>query len=228
MKRFVTLLILTAALPLAAKVYWPGSGRGNSAAPRQSFAEESGARHQMSEPVIFNGVSTEVKVFRLQRDLTGFLEELRRRFPALTIRESAGGTLLYWQKNPKWRERILLVATPGSDVVTAFSIVLPEEMPPMPPLPEDMPPLPGAAVRELMKFPERNSTVVNFTFSGGRENALLQSESWLRSRGFVPLTGEIALPGAKGEIYRNSKSGELFLISVSPDGSGTMMRSLLK
>ena len=122
----------------------------------------------------------------------------------------------------------MLVATPGSDVVTAFSIILPVEMPPMPPLPEDMPPLPGAAVRELMKFPERNSTVVNFTFSGGRENALLQSESWLRSRGFVPLTGEIALPGAKGEIYRNSKSGELFLISVSPDGSGTMMRSRSK
>ena len=58
MKRFAVLLILTAALPLAAKVYWPGTGRGvASGFPRRSFAEESGARHQMTEPVIFNGVS---------------------------------------------------------------------------------------------------------------------------------------------------------------------------
>ena len=95
MKRFAVLLILTVALPLAAKVYWPGTGRGvASGSPRRSFAEESGARHQMTEPVIFNGVSAEVHVYRLPRNLTQFLEELHRRYPELVIRKNAGGMLL--------------------------------------------------------------------------------------------------------------------------------------
>ena len=229
MKRFAVWLILTAALPLAAKVYWPGTGRGGaSGSPRRSFAEESGARHQMTEPVIFNGVSAEVHVYRLPRNLTQFLEELHRRYPELVIRKNAGGMLLHWPGAKNWRERVLLVAVPGSDVITAFAIRLPEKMPPMPPWPAEMPPISGAELQEVMVFPERHSVVVNFSGAANREIALQQGNTWLLSRGFVPVTGEALSPGGSGEIYRNSKTGELFLFTVSADGHGTMMRSRTK
>ena len=224
--RVVALLLLAAlaALPLRTEVYLLGPRRG-AGAPVQSFAETVEAAELMTEPAVFNGVETELRVLLLRQPPEAVLAELRRRFADLAVFATPGGIALRWPAGNGRHERVLLAGGGGlGDTTTVFSMILPDAMPPMPAWAEGLPPIPGAAASEVVELPARGSRMV--TFSGAAEGGPA-AERALRAAGFLPLGGGVGPGAAGGALYLDAAGREMVMLSIQEDGSGVMLRSRL-
>ena len=218
------LLAMLAVLPMRAEVYLLGPRRGTGA-PVQSFAETSGAAELMTEPAVFNGVETELRVLLLRQPPSEVLAELRRRFAELAVFATPGGIALRWPAGKGRHERILLAGGGGlGDTTTVFSMILPDAMPPAPAWAEGLPPVPGATALEVVELPVRGSRMV--TFAGGA-GAAPAAERSLRAEGFLPLGGGVGPGSAGGALYLDAAGREMVMLSIQEDGSGMMLRSRL-
>ena len=155
------LLLCAVSVTASGEVYLLGPKTGPRAkgqgVPTRAFRELVDAKDLMTEPVVCNGVRTEMKVSLILRPLAELLNELRVRYPDLKFNVRRGGVLFSIKLGPRWRERILLIGP--SDRVTVFSMRLPEPMPKLPAWPCELPPLPdGAEAEEIIAFP-RNGGV---------------------------------------------------------------------
>ncbi len=220
---FAAILCSAAAMAALGEVYLKGPKIGprakGSAVPARAFRELFEAKSLMSEPVVCNGVRTEMQVSLILRPLEELLAELRARYPDLQFNLRRGGVLFSIRLGARWRERVLLVG--GDNRVTVFTMRLPDPMPKLPAWPRTLPALPDdAEADEIIEFSKSGG--VYGSFSGAGPGALSRMTADLAARGYAPVTREALSAHGKGELFLNAAKQQMITISIGPDGTGTM------
>ena len=225
MTKFFLSAILIGGIWAAAtgEVYLEGPRRSarprGKAVPERAFRELVDAKDLMTEPVVCNGVRTELKTSLIRRPLAELLDELRSRYPDIKFTVRRGGVLFSIRLGDRRRERVLLVGT--GDRVTCFAMLLPDPMPKLPAWPRELPPLPdGAAPDEIIEFPGNGG--VYGSFSGAGPGALSRTAAALAADGYAPVTREAHSPIGRGELFLNAARQRMVTLSIGPDGTGTM------
>ncbi len=218
---FAAAVYFFSVMPLYGEVYLKGPRIGprpkGQGIPERSFADLVPQKNLMREKVVCNGVRTEVQISLITESLTDLLRELRTRYPDLKLTVRQGGVLFSIPLG-KYRERVLLVDADGR--VTAFVMRLPEPMKSRPEWPRELPLPPGAEVDEVIQFTSRGS--VYASFNGAEPGALNRISTTLTSSGFMSVTKESEQANGKGELFMNADKKQMLLLSIGPDGTGTM------
>ena len=186
--------------------------------PVRPFRELVDQKLLMTEPVVCNGVRTDMRVSLIHRTLEDLLRELRERYPDLKFNLRRGGVLFAIKLNERYRERVLLVGT--NDRVTVFTMRLPEPPPAVPAWPRELVLPDGAEPDEVISFPGRGS--IYGSFSGADPGALNRAAAALAARGYVSVTRESESSTGKGELFLNAAKQEMVTLSIGPDGTGTI------
>lgn len=213
-------LLLLFANTLMAEVYWltPRGGFGKPEGTR--LAELADSKHLMTEPIIFNGVKSEINVSVIQRSLADLLIELKANYPDLQIKLGSDGVLLKLPALKGQRERILLVGSEILSNVTVFSMLLPEELPPPPPWPEELPVPPNATAEEMIYFENSKVWYGAFTDPAKTSESYESVKASLLQSGFLPLPGQA---DSNGETFMNSDKKVMVYISTDGEGNNVVI-----
>ncbi len=225
-------VLLWAALVLFApgvrgEVYWslpgfggPGSGRSGG---RLRIAE---TEEYWRERFLRNGVEYVMTGGICRMTPENFIRSLADWTPPPEIAVFRDGLLLVWREDSGGEERFFWRPPAGNFPGIWFHLRVPEERRESVRWPKSLPVPGGMTPVNVLEYPERGSVFVEFSAPGrGAGDIFTAWAAALRSGGWESLSGEGNLPGASGEMLRNSGDGRIALISASEAGGVIYIRS---
>ncbi len=230
-------MLLLTALSGFGKVYslWPygrgkssgGSGSGGGAGSVSEIPAILGAIPLWTEPVIINGVKTELGLNLLNTGLAKCVFQLRTLFPKAKFRANSGSLLLEIKLANGWRRRCYLVSLPGAIYpVIMFTMDVPDKFPKKDFWPRNLPLPSGAVATEAMQFPNRNSAYGGFYVKAPKAQVVKEMTGALGSRGWTAVTGEGTSSAGSGEFFYKNNPKSVCIMSLSEDGKGVTRGTL--
>ncbi|MGE4563601.1 MAG: hypothetical protein AB7F32_01910 [Victivallaceae bacterium] len=153
----------------SAEVYWlgPKVSGGGADVPGAAFDSLLEMKRAIQEPVIFNGIDTEMRVYVINTPLDELVRELKIRYPKLVIENLGGNLRMSWPVGRNYREQVLLTGGGRLGNVTAFAMQMPVKRISPIPVPENVPVPPGAAVTESLVMKKSGVATVAFDLPEG-------------------------------------------------------------
>ncbi len=216
---FTILAWAVLAWPAAAEVYWlgPKVSGGGSGIPGVAFDSLLEMKQAMNEPVIFNGIDTEMRVYLVNTPLEELVREFKSRYPKLAIDNLGGNLRMSWPVGRDYREQVLLVGGTRLGNVTAFAIRLPARRIVPIPVPEGLFTPPGAVVTEALVMKKSGAASVVFDLPEGA-GRLEDLKHELAGAGYIAVDD--------GILMREKPKKEMIQLQKSENG-GIIIRTPL-
>jgi len=213
------LILMATAVRLPAEVFtlWPfRAGAADPAAVLQG-------RDLWTEPVILNGVRTELGIGLVEQNLRDCFEILKRLYPDARLRWNKQTLVMEIRDGQGRRQRLYLVALGGAPYpVVRFRLDLPETFPTPLPWPKDIPLPPDATPRQSLEFPGRDATFGQFATTLPPPQALAEMSTRLRAEGWSPTTAESGGTGldGNGEIFFRPHPAAILILTLNGNADG--------
>ena len=216
---FTILAWAVLAWPAAAEVYWlgPKVSGGGSGIPGVAFDSLLEMKQAMNEPVIFNGIDTEMRVYLINTPLEELVREFKSRYPKLAFENLGGNLRMSWPVGRDYREQVLLAGGSRLGNVTAFAMRMPVKRINPIPAPDGVATPPGAVVTEALVMKKNGTASVVFDLPEGA-GRLEDLKHELAGAGYIAVDDEI--------FMREKPKKEMIQLQKSENG-GIITRTLL-
>lgn len=219
-RTILLLFILTFVYSVKAEVFTlsPFSRKGGGGAV--DIFDAMGGAKLWSEPVVVNGIKTQMRLRLLKNDIKECFLTFKKQFPGCHFRSSPGALLIDFKLKDGTLERVYLVQMDGVYPVLQFSMTFPRGVPEKnDDWPAELPIARASTVENTISLPERNVSYGSFTTTLTGDAALAEIGSSLVANGWTNL---------KQGVFIKNNPLSMMLVSFSQDEKGKTRGFVLK